>query len=767
MTLKSKTIAKNLLQAMKEEDLKKVSNIINDGVDFKITVDDITLLTYGVMIGNVEIIAMLIQAGANINQRSGNTLTPLAHAAACGAMEEFMCLADAGANLKLTYTININGQESKSNPLLIIAVIGGSLEICKFIIKNKGDPELAGDNGISPLLASLHWDQPAIFEYLLSVGVDPDPQCSAKGIAALDWMPPLMVAAAKGSTTAVKTLLSKGAEVNRTIAFGPTALKLGVISGNCETVKALLESGANVDVVDVEGWTPLMNSATEGLVEMVELLIEFGANPNHSATSKTGAKDEGRTPLMNAAFNGQFDVVKILLTAGANVNAQTPLGASALSYALQARARAKEVSSLVSDLPKAFNSKGEAHEFSENLGEKSLSIINALLAEGADTNIRVDGVSGVKYILSMDDEELRNIFKDIFSDYINQEAKSVSIDATESFQNDNKSDKSTKWDIIRSNDISEQIAKSAVLMHEIDLELKKIQSSQNGEVIQYIDALILAISLSQESFDPIFEMRESDYDLEDNWSYEDRTASMVSGPFYTSKKYSRERSWMPIVQFDLSELTGVIKTKFGEGLLQLWYPICADPTASDNAIVVIIPKSEINPELITPWQFFYDPEPCEISIDPIPPEWGSFFWAPEGWTHTIKGVVSRGIRCPNSVIENYLKLSEAVIPKNLKLKIKKFIKLCHYKRPSSPLGEIIEVGLFGTFQFDEDEPNHYNASVVGLKCLINIPGWGDVGQAQLFYQPCNDGEVKYQFRNYWEGPGYDTTNDKNLYMGRR
>jgi hypothetical protein len=90
---------------------KKISNMLNDGVDLKVKVDDITLLTYGVMIGNVEIIAMLIQAGANINQRSGNTLTPLAHAAACGAVEEFMFLADAGVNLKLTYTININGQD--------------------------------------------------------------------------------------------------------------------------------------------------------------------------------------------------------------------------------------------------------------------------------------------------------------------------------------------------------------------------------------------------------------------------------------------------------------------------------------------------------------------------------------------------------------------------------------------------------------------------------------------------------------------------------
>jgi len=112
-------------------------------------------------------------------------------------------------------------------------------------------------------------------------------------------------------------------------------------------------------------------------------------------------------------------------------------------------------------------------------------------------------------------------------------------------------------------------------------------------------------------------------------------------------------------------------------------------------------------------------------------------------------------------------LIKLVIPKNLNLKIKEFIDLCQYKRPSSPKGGIIELGVFGTFQFDEDVPGHYNANDVGLKCLINIPGWGDIGQAQLFYQPCNDGELKYKFRNRWEGPGYDTTKDRDLYMGRR
>jgi len=409
---KNKNIAaNNLLQTMKDGDIKKIKELLNSGVNLKSTIDGITFLTYAVMIGNIDLIYLLIESGANINQRCENSFTPLAHAAASGAFKEFKYLSDAGADFDLNYTIIINGAQSKENSLLMLAVIGGSLEICKHISENQTEIEKANASGITPLLASLHWEKAAVFNYLLSVGANPDPECLATGLASLEWMTPLMVASAKGTAISVKALLSKGADVNRTVAWGPSALKLAVISGDIRTIEEVLDAGALVDIIDMEGWTPLMNAVTEGNVEITKLLILRGANPNYIVASNLSSKTDGRTPLMNAAFNGHVEVAQVLLNAGASVNVETPLRASALSFAIQARARSSELLSVTSILPDSFESKDEAHEFHDDLLKRSLEVIKLLIAQGADITCKVDGVNAVIYIKSLEDKEMLQHFE--------------------------------------------------------------------------------------------------------------------------------------------------------------------------------------------------------------------------------------------------------------------------------------------------------------------------------------------------------------------
>ena len=110
---------------MQNGNIRKIQEILNLGFDLESTVNGITFLTYAVMIGNINLIYLLVESGANINQRCENSLTPLAHAAASGAFKEFKCLADAGADFDLNYTIIINGAQSKENSLLMLAVVGG------------------------------------------------------------------------------------------------------------------------------------------------------------------------------------------------------------------------------------------------------------------------------------------------------------------------------------------------------------------------------------------------------------------------------------------------------------------------------------------------------------------------------------------------------------------------------------------------------------------------------------------------------------------
>jgi ankyrin repeat protein len=136
---------------------------------------------------------------------------------------------------------------------------------------------------------------------------------------------PLADAAMKGDITAVRTLLSRKADVNTAQGDGSTALHWAVYNSNAEMVQILLARGADVKATTRLGrLTPLMIAAKNGDVDVIKLLTDAKADvvsPNANGT----------TPLMFAAGSGQANAVKLLLDRGADVNAadttngQTPL----------------------------------------------------------------------------------------------------------------------------------------------------------------------------------------------------------------------------------------------------------------------------------------------------------------------------------------------------------------------------------------------------------------------------------------------------------
>ena len=54
---------------MQNGNIRKIQQILNLGFDLESTVNGITFLTYAVMIGNINLIYLLVESGANINQR--------------------------------------------------------------------------------------------------------------------------------------------------------------------------------------------------------------------------------------------------------------------------------------------------------------------------------------------------------------------------------------------------------------------------------------------------------------------------------------------------------------------------------------------------------------------------------------------------------------------------------------------------------------------------------------------------------------------------
>jgi ankyrin repeat protein len=159
---------------------------------------------------------------------------------------------------------------------------------------------------------------------------------------------PLMVAAAFGSTEAVRMLLASGADVRAANVAGLTALHFvaddpanarllldagadvhavtqagrtplivaAATSQSADVVQQLLARGAKVNVADTAGVTPLIAAANADNREAADLLLDRGADPNAQAQIPQAA-----TALMAAAFNGNAALVKSLLARKADPTA--------------------------------------------------------------------------------------------------------------------------------------------------------------------------------------------------------------------------------------------------------------------------------------------------------------------------------------------------------------------------------------------------------------------------------------------------------------
>ncbi len=304
-----------LLDAAKNGHHKVVSYLLLHGADKNAANEDGDSLLHTVCTKrNLALVKLVLAAGANTEVRGQEQFTPLCYACRYGLVEVVPLLLDAGAA--------INNTSREVSPLSTACTFGHRA-IVECLLAAGADMT-AGS--LPPLQAAAEAGSSDIIERLLAAGADKNAQ-NASGSTALNC------AAAQGQVDAMRILIQAQAVVDIVPHDGFTEVCLACKDGNSEMVQLLLDAGASPDGSLVStADTPLYYASERGDSDIVRILLAAKAQTELVSTISE------KTPLYVACCKGHGVVVDMLLRAGANPYACDGLGISPLRIALLTQA---------------------------------------------------------------------------------------------------------------------------------------------------------------------------------------------------------------------------------------------------------------------------------------------------------------------------------------------------------------------------------------------------------------------------------------------
>ena len=348
--------------------------------------DGTTALHFAVQANDVELVRLLIGAGADVKASNRYGLRPITLAATNGSEPVLSLLLKAGADP--------NTVTSSGEPVVMTAARTGRVDALKRLIS-------AGANvnarerwfGETALMWAAAENHAGAIRALVEAGAAIDARSTVLDAPVLEFprsggpnspfprggWTAVMFAARQGAIDAARTLAELGANLNLAAlpqtdvplkpeemrsadnGIGTSALVFAIINVHYDLAAVLLEKGADPNVLDLAGmgalyaaadmnslqWVqgrpaPILTDTLDG-VDVVRLLLQKGADPNarlktrplkrHHDAGSTMNFGEGTTPLMRASRTGDTAVIKALLDGGANPFLTLPDGTNALLLA--------------------------------------------------------------------------------------------------------------------------------------------------------------------------------------------------------------------------------------------------------------------------------------------------------------------------------------------------------------------------------------------------------------------------------------------------
>lgn len=260
-------------------------------------------LSAAIRAGDADAVKAFIDAGGDVNCRDLNDFTLLHTAVECENLEIVRLLVDAGADVLATVESQYYGEKYNAASF---AYMFGYKDIYKFLdavereqIKKRREAQRPQRER---LFAAINAQQP-----------DAVRRAAAEGADVNDWEE---IVADCGGGTKSRILLTPLC----------AAIKNG---GNAEVIKVLLEAGADAKASTVstmeyserysssDNVYPLFYAVEADNAEAVKLLLSAGADANYGLVGDWDCDSTDIAPLYKAVENNNYEIAKLLLEAGA------------------------------------------------------------------------------------------------------------------------------------------------------------------------------------------------------------------------------------------------------------------------------------------------------------------------------------------------------------------------------------------------------------------------------------------------------------------
>lgn len=197
----------------------------------------------------------------------------LLKASKCGDIDAMKRLVLEGASL--------NTQDSEGNTPLLLCLANehDDTDGVRYCLASGADVHIPNHDGDYPIHMAVAANSQEMIELLASHGADIN-ATQKKERSVVAGKTPLMLAVFLRNWTAAKTLLSLGADVNKSDSNGLTPLHLAVQSRNHDAVGLLYHAGADINKRTSRGYTPVHFAELTNSVFIFLKLFELAGGDN-------------------------------------------------------------------------------------------------------------------------------------------------------------------------------------------------------------------------------------------------------------------------------------------------------------------------------------------------------------------------------------------------------------------------------------------------------------------------------------------------------